>query len=253
MPLSDEPLTVTADGWSARFAPLAWDSHFFSLPCYALDATHPAPPPAGSEATLAAALAGHLAGTFATAKIDASADRRLPSIFQDAGFTLLDIEMVLAHEGPRPVAPTPPGVRVDRDRDLTDEAVAALGSAFDLTRFHLDSCIGHAKADDLWTQWLRNALADAGVEVFAARIEDRPAGVIVAKIEDGEACLSFVAVARDCRGRGVGGALMRAALAELEGYRIRTETQAANIRAMNFYLRHGFTRLKSARFMLHRW
>ncbi|MGB3954900.1 MAG: GNAT family N-acetyltransferase [Brooklawnia sp.] len=96
---------------------------------------------------------------------------------------------------------TDPEVLVEPHREAIAEAYAGY---FD-TPFPSD--------ETLRDEW--RTLLDAGATVLLARLHGRPVGTVAARVVDGEGWLARLYVHPEAQGRGVGRALMAAALAVL--------------------------------------
>ncbi len=244
-------IVFAAGGASLRFAHLAWDTEFFGRPSYALDSAGSAfgPAPAGSARDLAAALDG----AFVTAKLGADVGLAPVHLLEEAGFRLVDTEIVLALRGSGPAAEVPAGVEVAEAGERRDLPCVEFGESFSLTRFHVDPRIGPAKAGRLWAEYLANFTPGPDDRMFLALAEGRPAGVVLTGRREGRVDVLYVAVLAGMRGRGVGSALLRRAAAAHPGEVVCTATQARNVRALDFYIANGFSRVLAAKTVLHRW
>ena len=101
--------------------------------------------------------------------------------------------------------------------------------------------------------WTRSqclgVLALTGVTLTLAFVEDSPAGFAMTRTVADEAELLLIAVSPDRRRRGVGGALLRAVIADctLAGVaKLHLEVRAGND-AVTLYVGHGFTKVGERR------
>lgn len=101
--------------------------------------------------------------------------------------------------------------------------------------------------------WTRNqctgVLAMPGVSLLLAELDDEPAGFTLTRRIIDETELLLLAVARLHRGHGVGGALLRAVIAEARGRdcaKLHLEVRAGNP-AARLYADHGFEKVGERR------
>ena len=113
-----------------------------------------------------------------------------------------------------------------------------IGQVDQLMRDAFDPAYGEA--------WTRNqcmgVLAMPGVMLTVAELDDEPAGFALTRRIADEAELLLLAVAPVVRRRGVGGALLRAVIAEVRGQgcaKLHLEVRAGN-EAVRLYADHGF-------------
>lgn len=241
---------------------LAWDSRFFGLPCYRLR-------PEGCRAAdgpVSAAALRRAARDFPRcalwAKVPPHSPPALAFALQALGATFIETELTLGHDGRAPEADeaaVADGVRIFEADHLEADGLPDLGRCFSMTRFHTDPRIGREAADALWTAYLRNFRLAENRRCFLAEAGGRVAGAVLAVVErSGERpvnVLDFVAVAPAHSQKGVGGGLIRAALAWslCTGRPCTVATQHRNTGAIAFYQRNGFTRLVSAVPVFHLW
>lgn len=147
----------------------------------------------------------------------------------------------------RPVGPVPSrehGVRVADDSDR--DACEAIGrNEFSYDRFHADSRIDNARADELKAAWVKNAFTGRADTVLVSHEANAIAGFVICQKNDDEAIIDLIAVADRFRGRDHGRALVAGALAHYSGTApmLRVATQAANSPSVALYDGLGFTRI----------
>lgn len=170
---------------------------------------------------------------------------------EQVGFRVADVSLSLVHQGHTPterdVAVTIRSATED-DRDVLSQLAAG---AFAVTRFHLDPKIGSGRADALYARWATDALARSADDVLVADLDGTAVGFVVCKLdalapkvlghEIGE--IDLIAVGGEARGKGVGRALVDAALAHMLNHAPRVEvmTSASNSSALRLYQRAGFS------------
>lgn len=137
-------------------------------------------------------------------------------------------------------------IRLADEHDLDD--IAAFGAA--VVPCHYEPIIGRAAAHqqvERW--WTRERLATAlsnGV-VLVAEHDGDLIGVAEVGAWEGDPVIWKLYLASGHRGRGIGRALLRAAIAELprSATRVMVEHVAGNHRAAAFYEREGFRHLRT--------
>lgn len=71
--------------------------------------------------------------------------------------------------------------------------------------------------------------------------------------ETNRVSLFFVSVLEKYRGKKVGSKLIRYVAKYFEDYELMKGTQARNIKAINFYMRNGFSIVDNTKIVMHRW
>lgn len=117
----------------------------------------------------------------------------------------------------------------------------------------VDALMGQAFDPRYGEAWTRGqclgVLAMPGVTLMLAEVEDEAAGFAMTRRVLDEAELLLLAVAPEHRGHGVGGALLRAAAAEMTAGgcdKLHLEVRAGNP-ATRLYLAHGFAKIGERR------
>jgi|SaaInlStandDraft_5_1057022.scaffolds.fasta_scaffold05541_4 dTDP-4-amino-4,6-dideoxy-D-galactose acyltransferase len=230
-----------------------WDSNFFSRESYNLniDKSIITQEPNNEES-----LSKVLTKSFIYTKIDSNINVKVLAILYKYSFRYIDTEMILRffnskvtlEQGPFTIK----DIQVNKNLPYK-----MLGSTFLYSRFHSDAHISNKKADELWILYLKNFLPTERNKMFIAYDEGQVVGVMLINISaQREATLFYVAVIPSHQRRGVGRLLINHVLFFLQTQGIgiiRTETQAKNINALNFYLRSGFRIIDKSLIVLHRW
>ncbi len=257
---SDRDILIKDEKSSIYFKHLEWDTDFFARPCFFFDAGrtlfkgHFVSKHVASKHIISA-----LEGSFTTAKIDTSMPHALVETFEDAGFRYILTEVTLEFFG-RPADKNSEGADYKHDdveiRKL--DSVESLpfedfGRSYSLTRFHIDNRVGFEKAQLLWVEYIRNYKPGARNHIFAAFINGEAAGVILANDNDDHIALFFVSVVEKFRGLKIGSKLIKEVTKFFNGRKILTGTQTNNVKALNFYISNGFTRVESTKTIMHKW
>ena len=126
------------------------------------------------------------------------------------------------------------------------------------TRFYADRHFDSARCDRLYEVWIENSCAGYADAVLVAEGDaGRPAGYVTCHKSDAKTRghIGLFAVSEEAQGRGVGKALMRAALAWFATNGVSTmsvATQLRNVRALRFYGRCGLL-ISRAELWFHLW
>lgn len=231
---------------------LPWDTEFFGKDSFMLDTGRSKMKPSFEIKKM---IEKRLKDSFVTAKIESGEDKGVIDFLQSAGFKYVDVEVVLKYAGPENRPKAPAGLSIEEAKKNAGLPYADLGSSFDCTRFHCDKNIAKEKADSLWVSFIRTYAPSTSRYMFIAKLDKRVVGAILAHKEKDlkRIQLSFVAVLKEFRGRSVGAYLIQAAIDHFKGFEIVTETQAKNIRALNFYIKNGFSMIEKTKTVMHRW
>lgn len=188
---------------------------------------------------------------FVQAKV-AVDDLRAAHALERAGFLLIDSNVTLETTAPVTAPAASAEIRPARPEDA--EAVAQLAArAFSRSRFHLDERIPLAVANALKAEWAGNFFRGRrGDQMTVAVVQGRVAGFLQALLPSGgPLVIDLVGVEADCRGRGLGAAMIAFAQAACGRDKVRTGTQLANAGSLRFYERLGF-RFVGAGYVFHR-
>ncbi|HKG01692.1 MAG TPA: GNAT family N-acetyltransferase [Conexibacter sp.] len=230
---------------------LDWDSAFFGFPIAQVAARRL------DAAVLDAAVEACRARGIRCAYLLLEGDDAHGSeLAQAAGFVLRDVRTTLersvdAADEARPaaagIAPANP------QQHAALEAVAR--AAFEQTRFTADPGFPPERCRDLYAAFLRRGLGDAPERVVLA--DPTACGFVVCRLDAAvrTGAIELIAVGAEGRGRGLGGALVDAALGAFAAAGLRRATvvtQAANVASQRLYQRAGF-RTRGVGLWLHRW
>lgn len=170
-----------------------------------------------------------------------------------ARMQLVDTNLRLERDMRRSFAPADAATAPARDATALDRSAVAqmAGTCLRWSRFHRDPRIGQATADALKAAWAANYFeGQRGDGMVVVDGPEGVAGFLLYLVRGTEMVIDLVTVAPQCRGRGLGGALIRAAAGRTEAATLVTGTQLVNVAAVGFYENMGF-RLKSANHIFH--
>jgi ribosomal protein S18 acetylase RimI-like enzyme len=131
------------------------------------------------------------------------------------------------------------------------EVVEIAGNTFNYDRFHQDSEIDFQIADQIKINWVKGYFSGKrGVVMYVAKYEHRVTGfLLVDKLGDDRYVIDLIGVRPDRINKGDGRKLIDSFVASLRRDKrevtVGVTTQAANIRALKFYLKCGFEIKKS--------
>ena len=237
-----------------HFSYLDWDSNFFTRPSYSLntDLSHFCK----SSNSIEDQIQSQFKDCFVTAKIDTSFDYEVVKKFQTAGFYYIETEIKLKYQknqSYQKVKRSKQNIEVYKLSENRNLSYAEIGSTFQNTRFHTDLNISMEKADDLWVRYLKNYVPDDNHFLYAAKVDNKIAGVILANKDQNQISLFYVAVKANYQGMGIGTQLIHHVASQFNEYEIVTGTQAKNIQAINYYIKNNFSKIISTKTVLHRW
>lgn len=155
------------------------------------------------------------------------------------------VETLITYEAVVPPTPAafPRSVELARASDLEDCAMIARGS-FTWDRYHQDADIPRSVGDRIKEQWVRNAFAGRADHILVIRTATgRVGGFLLLLRQQSVGIVDLVAVTPECRGQGLGKALLLGALATLADTPaevLRAGTQEANGSSAAMYLGSGF-------------
>ncbi len=188
--------------------------------------------------------------SFAFAKVGVRQLARVHAV-ERLGFRLIDTSVVLDKRRIESPAPRPCEIRFAEAGD--EDGVADLARAsFSFSRFHLDPRIPHQTADTLKSEWARNFFhGRRGDRMVVAVDGGRVVGFNQILFGDDGWTIDLIAVDAGWRRRGVAGAMIRFAEAELtDADIVRVGTQLANLPSIQLYESLGF-RLSQAQYVFH--
>lgn len=226
---------------------LAWDSEFFGLRIARLEAEH-----------LTAELAPAILAWCKAESIDClyflagASDSGSVRLAERLGFALVDIRVTL--ESLARTAEADPRVRSARPDDLPRLQAIARVSHRD-SRFYHDPMFDRTRCDALYDTWIQRSCAGWADVVLVAEDSGKPAGYVSCHLDSGEGRIGLVAVTVEFQGKGLGRALVHAALdwfARHNARHVTVVTQGRNIPATRLYESCGFRAL-STQLWFHRW
>lgn len=178
------------------------------------------------------------------------------------GFHLVDVRIVLEHpfsDRPAPVPRYPVSPLIEIGAPRAAEAPALEDIAVEIghtSRFCFDLDFPRDACPRLYRAWLARALQDEAGVVLVARMSDQPVGLIACnRLDDDTGVIDLAGVREGMRGRGVGTALVQAALDwfRRQGMsRAEVVTQARNVPAQRLYQQMGFFTRRMTLYY-HKW
>ena len=163
---------------------------------------------------------------------------------EDEGFRMVDVRVTLERRGPAPGEERAGDgvlVRPAEERDLPVLTALARENHVD-TRFYYDGRFPRERCDALYAAWIENEVRGQADRVLVPEIDGKAAGYITCH-RAGPPRIGLLGVGPAAQGRGIGGKLIRAALAWFAGEgieRVSVVTQGRNVRAQRAYQREGF-------------
>ena len=250
MKLSSKDIVLRHHGDSYHFRYLEWDSNFFKRPCYMFDVENSNITKSG---TIDDQIQTRLNGAFVTVKINSSYDYNFVQNLQKSGFRYIDTEVTLEFSEKPKTLEYNDAIQIIKPDCKMDLPYEALGSVYSMTRFHTDPHISGDKADLIWVNYLKNYVIDDYHRMYVALVHGEVAGVVLVNIEKEQVMLFYVAVMSSYQNSGVGKQLVQKVVSDYKDSTIRTGTQVKNVRALNFYIRNGFSKIYKTRTVMHKW
>jgi ribosomal protein S18 acetylase RimI-like enzyme len=171
---------------------------------------------------------------------------------EELGFRVIDTGLGFAKQLDGGPAPTRASVRPATPED--EESVTRVAArAFTMSRFHLDPLFGSERANRVKEAWARAYFAgERGEEmVVAERDGDLVGFLLLLRPDAATAVIDLIGMVEDAHGAGLGEAMIALGTTLLPGVSTMTmHTQAANVGAVRFYERLGFT-FTGATYCLH--
>jgi dTDP-4-amino-4,6-dideoxy-D-galactose acyltransferase len=164
---------------------------------------------------------------------------------EDEGFRIVDLRVTLERRGALLKTAEPAnGVRIRpaEERDLPLLQALARENHVD-SRFYYDGHFPRERCDALYATWIENAVRGEADRVLVPEVDGRAVGYITCHRE-GPPRIGLLGVGPAAQGKGLGGRLIREALAWFAGEgieRVSVVTQGRNVRAQRAYQREGFT------------
>jgi dTDP-4-amino-4,6-dideoxy-D-galactose acyltransferase len=166
---------------------------------------------------------------------------------EDEGFRMVDVRITLERRGAPPAPEALDGdilIRPAEERDLPILTALARDNHID-TRFYYDGRFPKERCAALYATWIEGDVRGQrgrADRVLVPEIAGRAAGYITCHLE-GPPRIGLLGVGPAAQGRGVGGRLIREALAWFAAQgidRVSVVTQGRNVRAQRAYQREGF-------------
>jgi dTDP-4-amino-4,6-dideoxy-D-galactose acyltransferase len=179
-------------------------------------------------------------------------DAQTTRLAEDQDYRLVDVRLVFE----RKLAEAPPAstTRPAQPGDLPALKKIARTSYRD-TRFYFDTRFPPGACDRLYETWIERSCLGEADAVLVMDSNTAAAGYITCHIDSGSGRIGLVGVGADARGRGVGQALVRSALAwfsERSVHTVTVVTQGRNVAAQRLYQRCGFL-AESVHLWYHKW
>jgi ribosomal protein S18 acetylase RimI-like enzyme len=126
--------------------------------------------------------------------------------------------------------------------DSAPECAAIARVAFTHDRFHADTRLDRAAADEIKARWAANGVTGRADAALVVRQGGRIVGFNLCLLAGSEAVIDLIAVAPAAHGQGIGRSLVLAALAHYRplASTLRVGTQASNLASLALYRRLGF-------------
>jgi len=177
----------------------------------------------------------------------------------DHSFELVDIRLTLEHpsvDASRAKSPSlPGGIRRFQASDLPALREMA-GRLYEDTRFFFDRRFPRERSEELYRIWTQRSCENPQMQVLVAESERVEGYLSISRGDNnGVGQIELIAVEPSAQGRGVGRALVTAALNEFANQRMtraRVVTQGRNVRAQRLYQRCGFV-TESLQLWYHLW
>jgi ribosomal protein S18 acetylase RimI-like enzyme len=193
---------------------------------------------------------------FFQAKVSTDQVARVGSLEQ-AGFRTIDVNVTFRRE-PGDLGGDADGANgaVTRVRDAApadrDAVVGIAERDYTVSRFHLDPQIPDRVAGAIKRDWADNFFHGArGDQLLVAEANGEVIGFLLGLDATGMSIIDLVAVATEARGRGAGRTLVAGLVQSRPDRAVVAGTQVANVGALRFYERLGFT-VQQTQFVLHR-
>ena len=177
---------------------------------------------------------------------------------EDQGFRLVDIRVTLAiRPGGQIPGANPPAeilIRPFQPSDLSALRTMA-GRLHRDSRFFFDKGFAENRSREMFETWMEKSCMRSGDQVWVAEDAGKVAGYVTCHLDSRSAgCVELIAVDKPAQRRGVGQALMQAALTSFAAggvSEVTIATQGRNARALRLYERCGF-RVSSLQLWYHR-
>lgn len=245
------------EGFSGKLGYISWDSELFGKRIYSL-----------SDVTITSGLCVYttreiidnrlmyLGADLVITRIKQSDITKI-NLLEKLGFGFIELNY-------RPFKLLDSGVN-SNNRDFvfelaTKDEVSIMASrslgVFNYGRYHQDTRLDNALADERYKNWLLNAVKVESQSVLICKFEGKPVAFFVIEKSGSEHCfLSLVAMLTEYQGKGLATPIWNALLnfLELQGYHhFSTSISSHNEAAFNLYVKLGF-RFPEPEMTLHKW
>ncbi len=243
---------------------LRWDSRFFDRPCYSLNIKNSV----FSDDALNTNVSYHeiknrLPIFSMWAKLPISTSQKFMICLQKLGCYFIETEILLQYDTESVKCLQgrfiEDSLKFSRSIKSTPEELGYLGRHFTETRFHKDPNIGREKGNALWASYMQTYGNVSKRHQYYAFLPD---GRAVGAVFISEAVtnrpynlVDIVVVDPKYQSEKIGTRLMQTALEDFQDndYPLMVSTQHRNTRAVNFYLKNGFTKFLPSKTILHYW
>lgn len=245
--------SIEGAGAVAVVADRAFETQLLGLPTRHVDEIRGLPPGSELPAPLVGALLNALEAEGArlvTCRRPES-DRSTLAALQAGGFRVVECLLTLARSLNHGILSKPIGVALASAADA--DGCGAIGAAaFRYDRFHADCAIDERRASALKSAWARNSVLGRADAVFVTRSGGSVTGFNACLLRGDTAIIDLIGVAPQQQGKGLGRALVAAALAHYSGRarRMLVGTQSCNFGSLALYQGLGF-RVESSALSLH--
>ncbi|MBM3993187.1 MAG: GNAT family N-acetyltransferase [Planctomycetes bacterium] len=181
-----------------------------------------------------------------------STETTLAEILSECGFRHVETLITLS----RHVTPNLPSELASVSPATPDDIPGCMEIArveFHHDRYHADPEIDRGAADRLKAQWVKNSMLGRADAVFVTRDDVGPSGFLLCNRTADKAIIDLIAVAKRSRGKGLGMAMIGAALQHYSGVAatMLVGTQAENLASLALYRRCAF--VPSMRSLTFHW
>ena len=227
--------------------PQQWDSDMLGMACGRID--FPAAGTDGPALALAILDVAPAGESLTVVKVPATHPRAMAELVRCGG-KLVGSEITFHSQHPVRGASRQVEVEVTDRFDGTE--FLSLAEAMRFSRFVLDGDLPSGATANLWRESIANHCGGRASALVIGRVDGRPAGLVAALDTDAERNLALVGVLPGYQGRGVGLAMLEAAVGTAGPRAVRVEAFADNLPAVRLYGRAGFV-FESEHYVMHLW
>jgi len=224
-----------------------WDSEMLGLACGSLELLQGGPDGMDLARTLVRAVPD---GEVLTVVKVPGSYPETAACLATLGGVYLGREITFHYRGPSPQARK--GVSTEVTARFESDEFLAMAGEMGCSRFFLDREIPRERALALWRESIHNHCWGRASALAVGLVDGSPAGLAVALDREAGRELFVVGVLPGFRRRGVGAAVLRAAVEDAGARPVRVEAFADNLLAVRLYERCGFVP-ESEAVVLHLW